>query len=103
MIYSVYNIETKLYDYFEGAGPTGTHAGTPPIVNSHDLGATVESAGWRLPMGARRVGNGPLPRGRVASGGGGGALGEFTASPVGLAIVGLVAYLAWNHTRRRKS
>lgn len=67
MIYSVYNYKTRTYDYFEGTGATGSHAGTPPSpLLSNELGMTPEQASWKLPAGARKVGSGPVARGRIA-------------------------------------
>ena len=95
MIYSVYNYDTKLYDYFEGPGPSGTHAGAPPVsLGRSSLGATVEQAAWKVPGSAKKVGSGPMPRGRVAAVGGI-ALGGFELDGKTAAVVALcgVAYL----------
>lgn len=98
-MYSVYNVATKRYDYYEGSGPKQTHAGAPPISNAHSLGATVESAAWRMPMDARKVGTGDLPRGRIARGGAR-SLGDFASGDaMKIGAVALVAYLAWRHLR----
>lgn len=68
MIYSVFNIATRSYDYYEGPGPVSIHAGAPPVTWARNrLGATTSQASWRLPMGAKKVGSGELPRGRIAA------------------------------------
>jgi hypothetical protein len=100
MIFSVFNVDRKVYDYFEGQGPSGTHAGTPPIRAHADIGATPDQAAWIVPVGARKVGSGELPKGRIATFNGGGALGDFSSGgAVKLGVVGLIAYLAWKAFR----
>lgn len=95
MIFSVYNIDTKRYDYLEGRGPSGTHAGPPPItLGRSPLGATPEQAAWRVPAGTVKVGEGELPKGRVA-GRGGFAIGG--GARLGLMIG--AAYVAWRILR----
>jgi hypothetical protein len=69
--YSVWNPATRAYDYYQAHGPAATHAPNPPAVaGSSELGATPDEAAWRLPPGARKVGTGELPRGRIATLGG---------------------------------
>lgn len=100
MIYSVYDPDTKLYTYYEGSGPRGTHATAPPVpLGSTQLGATVTQAAWKVPPGSKKVGTGELPIGRVAAMGGIGdiAIGGFSAGR--LALYGVIAYLAWRHFR----
>jgi hypothetical protein len=98
--YSVFDVNTKRYSYYEGTGPGGTHAGTPPIRAHADIGATPDQAAWIVPVGARKVGSGELPKGRIASFGGGGALGDFSGDGVVKAgVVGFLAYLAWKAFR----
>ncbi len=68
MRYSVYNYTRRAYDYYDAPGPGGTHAGSPRAPRAiKDVGAPPDQAAWRLPSGARRVGAGPLPQGRIAS------------------------------------
>jgi hypothetical protein len=101
VIYSVYNHNSKSYDYFEGSGPAGTHADAPPAPPlQHKTGASPAAAAWRLPWGAKKIGSGELPRGRIASSGISlGGLGDITSDlpAVGLAVG--IAYLAWRHFR----
>lgn len=93
-IYSVYNYDRRLYDYYEGPGPSGTHAGAPPLLSLGGIGATPDAAAWRLPAGSRKIGSGEMPRGRIAS------LGEFRAGDgLKLGMLGLSAYLAWRYLR----
>ncbi len=67
MRYSVWNNANRAYDYYEAQGEAGIHAGAPPRAASSSLGATPDQAAWPLPEGARRVGTGELPQGRIAS------------------------------------
>lgn len=99
MLYSVYNVGTQAYDYYDGPGPKATHAGVPSISNVHELGATVDSAAWKLPMGSRPVGSGPMPKGRIASSGMSGSLGDFGGDIPKLGILAVAAYLAWRYLR----
>lgn len=68
MKYSVYDYTRRAYDYYEAPGPGGTHAGSPPMLKTlGGVGAAPERASWKLPMGARKVGAGEMPQGRIAS------------------------------------
>jgi hypothetical protein len=67
MKYSVWNSAARAYDYYEGHGDTGIHAGAPPRASSSELGATPDQAAWPLPAGAVKVGTGEIPQGRIAS------------------------------------
>lgn len=96
MIYSVYDYTRHAYDYYEAAGPGGTHAGSPPAPRSiGDVGAPADHAAWRLPLGARKVGSGQLPQGRIASLDGA----DFTSSPKTVLAYAAIAYLAWRILR----
>lgn len=95
-VYSVYNYGSKSYDYYDDGQPAPTHAGPPPIAPMGGIGETPESAAWRLPLGARKVGSGDLPRGKIASLGG-----TDTAGDLGkLAVIAGVGYLIWKHWRK---
>jgi hypothetical protein len=97
VIFSVYNYDTHGYDYYEGSGPKGTHAGTPPMRKPRsELGATPEQAAWLVPSGSRKVGSGELPQGRIASLSGSE---DSTADPVQLGMYALIAYLLWKAIR----
>jgi hypothetical protein len=101
MMYSVYNYDTKLYTYYEGSGPKGTHAGAPPasLIKSK-YGATIEQSSWKLPGNARKVGQGDLPKGRIATSGVGFSLGDVPSmDPASIAVLGGLAYLAWRYFR----
>lgn len=89
--YSVYDYTRKVYDYYEGSGPGGAHAGAPLVGSLGGIGATPEQAAWSLPAGARKVGSGELPKGRIAS------LGGLETQPaiVKLGLAALAAYAAW--------
>lgn len=98
MIYSIYNYDTHAYDYYEGNGPGGTHAGTPPIRRpKSELGASPEQAAWVLPAGARKVGSGELPQGVVASLSGEEA--DDGAVIVRIGVVGVALFFAWRFLR----
>ena len=104
MRYSVYNYETRQYDYYEGTGPKGTHAGAPPVSGGRSqLGATVEQFAWRLPASAQKVGSGELPQGRVASTGRASSLGDFVDSDmVKWGTLAAIVYIGWSHLRRSR-
>jgi hypothetical protein len=102
MLYSVWNYDTKAYDYYQGSGPKGAHAGAPPIRRSRsELGATPEQASWRVPSDARKVGSGDMPQGRIATIGGVSSLGDdaLFSNPASLAVMAVIAYLAWKVLR----
>lgn len=98
MRYSVYNYTSKVYDYFDGPGPGGTHAKAPTMsAGIGAIGATPEQAAWRVPFASRKIGSGPMPQGRIAS------LGDDAGSgslPGPVLAVG-AAVLAWWMLRRK--
>lgn len=68
MIYSVWNRARGTFDYYQTSEVAPTHAPTAAHVQTvHGLGATPDEAAWQLPPGARRIGSGPVARGRIAS------------------------------------
>lgn len=92
MRYSVYDYTRRQYDYYEAPGPGGTHAGSPPAARTlGGVGASPDHASWRLPAGARKVGSGERPQGRIASLSGA----DITTDPVRLGMLAALAYLAW--------
>ena len=96
MRYSVYNYTRRAYDYYEAPGPGGTHAGSPPAPRAvGDLGAPPNRASWRLPLGARKIGEGIFPQGRIASLDGT----DDLSSPLRLAGYVALAYVAWRILR----
>lgn len=100
-VYSVYDYNTRRYSYYQGSGPGGTHAGAPPISGLVSrAGATVDQAAWKLPMDAKKIGEGDLPKGRIASRGGSISLSDFGGGDAAkLGMLGLAAYLAWRYLR----
>jgi hypothetical protein len=96
-IWSVYKYGRNSYDYYEdGRDPSSTHAGAPPGKLRAAMGATPEQCAWPLPAGAKKIGSGPLPQGRIAStssGPGMGDLPSIDATTLGIAAV--IAYVAW--------
>jgi len=106
MMYSVWNYGNRSYDYYQSDEKGATHAATPPKargaleratrVQSRDLGATPDQAAWPLPAGARKVGSGPRPQGKIAS------LGDASSGGIGLLeIVGGLA-VVWFIFGRKK-
>ena len=96
MTWSVYDYTTRLYVYYTAPGPKGTHAGAPPrAAGSFAVGATPEAAAWRLPFGAKKIGEGVMPKGRIASTSFAlGALGDLGELPRYAVYAGIV-YVAW--------
>jgi len=95
MRYSVWNNGTRAYDYYETSEVANIHADAPPRVSGSALGATPDQAAWPLPSGARRIGAGETPEGRIASIGEFGGVGGITD----LIIYGAIAYGAWRLLR----
>ncbi len=95
--YSVYDYTRRSYDYYDAPGPGGTHAGSPPAPRGiGDVGAAPERASWKLPPGARRVGGGEVPQGRIATLSG---VDDVFGDPVSLAMLAAAGYLAWRFLR----
>ena len=95
-IYSVYRYGTKSYDYYDDGKPAPTHASSPKSFSLGGIGESPDAAAWKLPIGAKKIGSGEMPRGRIASSG----LGSFSGGDgVKLAGLGLAAYLAWRYLR----
>jgi hypothetical protein len=92
--YSVWNNGTRSYDYYATSGVPEIHAGAPPRVRTGALGATPDQAAWPLPAGARRVGSGDVPQGRIASLGGDSAVGIPS-----VIIYAAIGYFAWRALR----
>jgi len=94
--YSVYDYTRHAYDYYEAPGPGGTHAGSPPRPASiGDLGASPDRGAWKLPAGARKVGSGEMPQGRIASLSGA----DLLSSPSSLVVYAVIALAAWRFLR----
>lgn len=93
-VYSVYRYGTKSYDYYDDGRPTPTHASSPSKISLGGIGESPEQAAWRLPPGAKKIGSGEMPRGRIASLGG-----LSSGDPVTLAGLGVLAYFAWRAFR----
>jgi len=96
MIYSCFNAQRGLYDYFETSEQLMINADLPiPNLPSMagKIGVPAMEAGRPLPMGARRVGSGWTARGMVSSCKPAG-LGELAAASSPVVKVLLVAGLA---------
>jgi hypothetical protein len=97
MRYSVYNYARRQYDYYDAPGPSGTHAGSPPAPRGvGDVGAAPERASWKLPAGAKRMGSGEVPQGRIASLAG---IDDVLGDPLQLALYAAIGYVAWRFLR----
>lgn len=102
MIYSVYNYNRRSYDYYEGPGPSGTHAEAPSRPLLAGPSSSPEKATWSLPIGAKKIGMGDMPKGRIASAPSLAGFGDYSLSSKAVALtVGVIAavFLAG---RRRK-
>lgn len=99
IIYSVWSYPLRAYEYFEGPFDGRIHSGNPPKASGADaMGATPEQAAWKLPAGARKVGQGPIPKGKIASmGDAPGADASWDWKTV--AVIAAAVYFA---TRRRR-
>lgn len=99
MLYSVWDADAKVYNYFESSLATSK---TPNNVT--DLGATIESAIGTLPPGAKAVGSGPLARGKIVNATGFVGLAGFDAmdSPMKTAVLLGIAGLIYLVTRGKK-
>lgn len=100
-LYSVWNYGTASYDYYEAPGAHATHAGSPPVRARGALGATPEQASWPLPVGAKKIGAGPLPRGKIATKTPGGIAfaGVDLTDPGTVAAVLVLSYVAWKNRK----
>jgi hypothetical protein len=86
LTFSVWNDARREYDYYQAPGTQTIHAPTPTAPSGTSvLGATPEEVAWKLPHGARRVGHGAMPKGRIAS---------FGASDVDASFPTWIAYVA---------
>lgn len=100
--YSVYSYPKKAYEYFVAPYDGKTHSGTPPKARGgggpFGLGVTPEQVAWKLPLGAKKVGEGPIPKGKIAS------LGDAPGAETGtswITIAGVVAAAYFLATRKR--
>jgi hypothetical protein len=98
----VYRYDDRIYDYYQGSGPKGTHASSPPkTFGKSALGATPEQAAWKLPSDAVKIGSGAMPKGRIASSSTGMGLGDIDLSTGGKLVAALgIAYLAWKAAKK---
>lgn len=103
MIYSVWNQAAEKYDYYESPTADAEYNAPAPrhLRPTTKLGATPSTAGWPLPSNARKVGSGDYARGRIASRGGGGALGLVPFLPVSIGEAAVIAVVGWWLWRRR--
>lgn len=106
MTYSVYNYQTKKYDYFWSPESVRAHAPKPPTPSGVGaLGSTPDQAAWPLPYGAKKIGSGDNPRGRIATSKGAMqtlGLGEFSFdNSTNLIAMGGLGYLVWRFFFRK--
>lgn len=104
MIYSVYNYGSRTFDYYEADVANAAHAGKPPRSSLLSESATPEQAAWPLPMGAKLVGSGTMPKGRIAGNRGPLAgLGLVAGDSTGMVTIGIAAVVGliwWSHRRK---
>ncbi len=93
MVFSVYDYGTKRYSYYDDGKPSETHAGAPAVISLGGIGESPDRAAWRLPVGATKIGEGDMPRGRIAS------LGSFQSSTPKILLLLGAAYLGWRYLR----
>jgi hypothetical protein len=76
------------------------NAPQPKHLKVTKLGMTPTQASWPLPSGARRIGHGPLARGRVAHPSGG-ALADFDldTGTVKIGLLLVAAFVLWRKWR----
>lgn len=92
-----------MFDYYATGTPQREVNVEPPahLRGGRQLGITPEEAAWPLPGSAKRVGQGPLARGRIASTRS--ALGFVDLDPglVKVGLLGLSAFLVWKYVLSR--
>lgn len=67
MKYSVWNVGTAAFDYYETPEvATSSNTPKPGHLKPRTLGATVEQACWPLPPGAKLIGSGEVAIGKIA-------------------------------------
>lgn len=95
MIYSVWNQAAKAYDYYETPETADTaNAPKPQHIPTGTIGATVDQIGWPLPSGAKKIGTGELPEGRIASTTSSVAAG-YASKVFRYAVIGGIGYALW--------
>lgn len=91
MMYSVWNQGAGVFDYYEDSRTQDTlNAPMPAHVGHRTLGLTVDQAAWPLPADARKVGEGGVAIGRVASRASSRALGDVIGTSNPLVKAGLL-------------
>ena len=102
MRYSVWNVGTSAFDYFEDGRPQQKlNAPKPTHLRQRTLGSTVAQASWPLPADAQYIGSGENAIGMVAARASG-ALGDTTDN-TSLVKAGLLiasAVLLWRYVVR---
>lgn len=100
MNYSVWNQGAGRFDYYATAKAQREVNTEPPghLRGGRQLGSTPEEAAWPLPAGAKRIGQGAMARGRIASRGRR-SLGGVDVDPgmLKIGMLGLSAYLVWKY------
>ena len=101
MTFSVWDHASRRYDYYRTPEKSAdTHAPKPAHLRSAKLGLTPEQAAWPLPSGAKLVGRGKYPKGRIANResaglGLGQVFGLDLTSPTTLLLTGALGYMVW--------
>lgn len=104
MLYSVYRPEAAVYDYFETPVQTAKNP-DPQFLTGRGampaLGLASTDAGWQLPGNARKVGEGKLAKGMIATRNGVG-LGGFEVPGGGFGVAAILGGLWWFLSGRKK-
>ena len=94
MIYSVWKPALRRYDYYEDGQQTAAFPKAPTHLATR---VASDAAGWTLPTGARKIGEGEAARGQIARG-----LGDFDLGGVSWPMsigLGLLGYGLWRIMR----
>lgn len=94
--FSVFNQQTKAYDYYDAPTPVSDAPPTPGHLRPKDLGVAVTTAGWPLPAGAKWVGRGDTARGQVATPMGDDGASSST-SMLSILALAAAAFLIWRN------
>lgn len=67
-IFSVWNQPAGMYDYYRSSqAQLKANTPKPNHLKPTKLGLTVNQAAWPLPAGAKKIGRGQYPHGRIAT------------------------------------
>lgn len=76
-VFSVYDYDRKQFDYYQtdsdvthqslGSVKFGTMRQPRPVAGKKPFGNVSEAIAYKLPMGAKKIGSGDIPKGVIAS------------------------------------